>query len=103
MLALTEPAIVIERMAMDKHGGDLPTWITESLRLIPGIIARNRPAEAEHALLSLEVSVGAISWDDFQRLATAIVVADDESWSRNWSLDELEALRLDAGLPPRPR
>ncbi|GGM67640.1 hypothetical protein GCM10012275_42770 [Longimycelium tulufanense] len=87
---------------MDKYGGEIPVWISASLQLIPVLIAHNRPAEAEHSLLSLEVTVGALSWREFQDRANAIVVtADDDSWERTWSLAELDALRREAGLPPR--
>jgi hypothetical protein len=61
--------------------GDVPAHIEDALREIPGHIARNRPAEAEHYLLSLEVTTGCIDHDTFQRRAKALVInAGDDSW-----------------------
>lgn len=93
VLALQERLIAVERMALEKYG-DVPAYLVFSMRCLPVVIERNCPAEAEHYLLSLEVSVGCISHDYFQERAKAIVIAgDDQSWVTQWPQDELDELR----------
>jgi hypothetical protein len=91
--ALQTRLIAVERMALEKYG-EVPDYLVFSMRCVPVVIERGRPAEAEHYLLSLEVSVGCISQDYFQDAASKVqILGDDNSWSTNWTQAELDELR----------
>ncbi|WP_447002398.1 hypothetical protein ACRAKI_22010 [Saccharothrix isguenensis] len=79
---LHERLAAVRRAAHLKYGGVLPDLLTTSMDRVPGVVAANRPAEAEHYLLSLEATVGCITSEQFQQRAQAIVVTiGDDSWT----------------------
>ncbi|KOX27057.1 hypothetical protein ADK67_14625 [Saccharothrix sp. NRRL B-16348] len=79
---LHERLAAVRRAAHLKYGGVLPDLLVSSLRRLPDVVAANRPAEAEHYLLSLEATVGCITSEQFQQRAQAVVVTvGDNSWT----------------------